>query len=1151
MCGWNLRRLFLFCLAGLAVAKLCGSAFAQVPVVTTVAATSVSSNSATLNADVNPEGHAAGYWFQYGTTTSYGSVTATNSAGSGTSQVNVNIAINNLAQGTKYNFRVAATNSSGTSFGGNLTFTTTAHAPVVTTGTATSITMTGATLQGTANPNGASAAAWFEYGTTTNYGKFSTTNALGTGTNGVPVSINIAGLSPQTTYHFQLVSTNIAGQKFGGDAVFTTQSAQPTVTTLSAINDNGAQATLQGTVVGNGITTGAWFRYGTSTNYGLTSSVIMIGVTNAGAVPVSALVNVSYHTVYHFQLVATNSSGTGFGADQTFTTPNAPIFGALTDLHNFNGYTGDDFGALPQASVIASGNTLYGTTIAGGSDQNGVVFRMNNDGTGYTVLHTFAGVDDFAADGSGPTAALLLYSNVLYGTTANGGIDGFGTVFSLNTDGSGYTKLYDFTASNDGANPNTTLVVSGNTLYGTCATGGLNGTGTIFSIHTDGSDFTPIYEFSAADPNTGDNGDGVNPQGNLVLTGGTLFGVAEVGGESDNGTVYQVNTDGTGFITLHAFDFTDGSEPLGGVTLSGTVLYGTASFGGDFTWGTVFSLDTNTLEFTTLYNFTGGSDGAGPEAGVAYNNGELYGATAIGGTNNSGAVYALSADGSVFDPIYSFSNFSEDDPTNSDGFLPLATPVLIGTNLYGTAFGGGPIASGTVFEVSPNGKFTVLADFDSPTNNSDGRAAGGNLALSGNTLYSTTQFGGVFDSGTIFKVNTDGSGFETLHDFTLTDPTDGTNSDGAQPVAGLILGGSELYGTASIGGTGASGVVYSVDTNGDNFTVLYDFSSTNSAGINNDGQEPDAGLILSGKMLYGTTSLGGQGGTGTIYSLSTDGSVPFQALYSFTPLNSGGFNSDGANPNTRLLLSGTVLYGTTLDGGNDGAGTIFSLDTSDTNYTVLYTFAGVPDGAFSQGGLVLSGNTLYGTVSGGGAFNNGAIFSINTDGSGYQILYSFSAATGPDGTNSDGTLPICDLLLSGNVLYGTADFGGPSGEGTIFQINTDGSDFTTLLNFSFDTVGANPEAGLLESGQYLYGTTSAGSLLEEGNVFGVDLSRVPVQLFIQPSGTNIVLTWSDPYYALQVSTNVQGTYSNIVGSTSPYTTNTAGAQQFYRLSSAP
>jgi uncharacterized repeat protein (TIGR03803 family) len=195
---------------------------------------------------------------------------------------------------------------------------------------------------------------------------------------------------------------------------------------------------------------------------------------------------------------------------------------------------------------------------------------------------------------------------------------------------------------------------------------------------------------------------------------------------------------------------------------------------------------------------------------------------------------------------------------------------------------------------------------------------------------------------------------------------------------------------------------------------------------------------LSGSTLYGTTSGGffstAQSGFGTVFSVNTDGS-DFTTLYSFTN------GSDGANPYAGLILSGTTLYGTAYAGGSSGWGTVFALDTNSFLFTTLYSFTNGSDGSMPWAGLILSNNTLYGTASRGGSANSGTVFSVSTNGSNFTTLHSFTAATSDNGTpypnytNSDGTSPLGGLLLFGNTLYGTAEDGGTHGRGTIFSIS--------------------------------------------------------------------------------------------------------------------
>src|ERR1022692_2341875 len=173
------------------------------------------------------------------------------------------------------------------------------------------------------------------------------------------------------------------------------------------------------------------------------------------------------------------------------------------------------------------------------------------------------------------------------------------------------------------------------------------------------------------------------------------------------------------------------------------------------------------------------------------------------------------------------------------------------------------------------------------------------------------------------------------------------------------------------------------------FTNLHTFTALVS-GINSDGSKPLAGLVLSGNTLYGTAYIGGTNGNGAVFAVNTDSSG-FTNLHSFTTLL-GPFpptNSEGADPRGGLLISGNTLYGTANAGGSSGVGTVFAVSTNGTGFTNLYNFSGGDDGVNPQGGLVLAGSTLYGTTFNGGTNGNGTVFAINTNGAGFTKLYSF------------------------------------------------------------------------------------------------------------------------------------------------------------------
>jgi uncharacterized repeat protein (TIGR03803 family) len=209
----------------------------------------------------------------------------------------------------------------------------------------------------------------------------------------------------------------------------------------------------------------------------------------------------------------------------------------FTNLHNFSALStsapyGNLDGAYPVAGLILSGNTLYGTAAFGGSSSVGTVFAVHNDGTGFTNLHSFIN----GSDGAYPRAGLILSGNTLYGTASQGGGSGYGMVFAVSTNGTGLTKLHSFTGGSDGTLPYAGLILSGNTLYGTAVQGGYYGYGAVFAVNTNGTGFTNLYSF------TGGN-DGAGPNG-LTLSGNTLYGTAVQGGSSGVGTVFAVNTNG-------------------------------------------------------------------------------------------------------------------------------------------------------------------------------------------------------------------------------------------------------------------------------------------------------------------------------------------------------------------------------------------------------------------------------------------------------------------------------------------------------------------------------------------------------------------------------------------------------------------------------
>jgi uncharacterized repeat protein (TIGR03803 family) len=360
------------------------------------------------------------------------------------------------------------------------------------------------------------------------------------------------------------------------------------------------------------------------------------------------------------------------------------------------------------------------------------------------------------------------------------------------------TILHNFTSGpTDGKTPVGSLTASGSTLYGMTSSGGTPGYGTVFQINTDGSNFGIIHSFA------GGLNDGRNPTGSLVLSGSTLYGLTQAGGSSVNdGTVFQVATNGAGFNLLHSFlgGASDGKIPLGTLALSGSTLYGMTSGGGTANFGTAFKINTDSTGFGVIHSFTGApGDGNLPSySALAVSGSTLYGMTIGGGSADQGAIFKMNTDGSNFSLLHSFT------PATGDGGSPAGSLALIGSTLYGTARAGGSGGAGIAFEENTDGTgYAVLHNFAGQAGG-DGAHPDAMLTLVAGRLYGTTDSGGTANLGTIFGMNLDGTGYTVMHNFL------GGTGDGAGPQGDLTLVGSALYGMTTGGGTSNFGTIFSI-----------------------------------------------------------------------------------------------------------------------------------------------------------------------------------------------------------------------------------------------------------------------------------------------------------------------------------------------------
>ena len=370
------------------------------------------------------------------------------------------------------------------------------------------------------------------------------------------------------------------------------------------------------------------------------------------------------------------------------------------------------------------------------------------------------------------------------------------------------------------------------------------------------------------------------------------------------------------------------------------------------------------VAFTTLVSFTGTSGaylGANPYAGLALgSDGNFYGTTSSGGTNNHGTIFQLTP-GGAFTSLLSFNG--------ANGATPYAAPVQgADGNFYGTTFAGGVSNWGTIFQITTNGTFTNLFSFTGTNNPYLGANPGAALVQAGDgSFYGTADYGGAYTNaaqggygyGTIFKI---------AGDDTVTVPAFFGNTNGAHPSGGLVPGkDGNFYGTTTWGGRGISstfpgyGTVFKMTPDG-TLTNIYLFTGFS------DGGFIYAGLVQGGDgNLYGAAFGGGSQGYGTLFKVSTNGS--FTLLHTFT-------GSENGSPYGGLMEgSDGNFYGTTY-GAYAGYGSVFKLTPAGA-FTNLFFFNNAngahPDGVLEQGP---DGN-FYGTTSLGGAYGLGTIFRLS------------------------------------------------------------------------------------------------------------------------------------------------------------------------------
>ncbi|MFM9909949.1 MAG: choice-of-anchor tandem repeat GloVer-containing protein, partial [Chitinophagaceae bacterium] len=593
----------------------------------------------------------------------------------------------------------------------------------------------------------------------------------------------------------------------------------------------------------------------------------------------------------------------------------------------------------------------------------------------------------------------------IVGTLANNGSKYGGSIFRLDLPGSSPGVVYAF----DNRAPHAPVggIIAGDAdwLYGSLIFNGTNSNGAFYKIRKNGLDFTKLFDYSNSSASTpfyhtdnyiyvmgGNELKKIDPVTNTVVN--LVNNVYGLNLHIDAGdwiyflgtsSLNKIKTNGSMQTLLHNFSFpSDGYNPVGVTEVPGDSLFGIQSNGGATDGGTMFSIRKDGSNFVLRHQFTNAT-GIFPNSNLVYFNGKLFGYTTQGGNFGNGTLYSINTDGSGFNVIYHF-----------------------------------PSANGPAF---PAGNISI---------SSNGRIFG---AFS---QYFQTGF----NTYKLYKIDTSGENFEPI--CTLNYRESGNSEQGL-----LLLNDKDIYFTALEQGKYDGGVLTYCDSNGVG-NSLYHF------GYSVNGFRPNGGVIkASDGKLYGTTVIGGITGNGVVFSLNNDG-TGYTKLHEFTA-------AESYEPSGKLLeASDGKLYGA-CKFGVANLGMIYRLDKSGSNFQVIFEFTGSTQGYSPVGSLVEDANGfLYGinfySVLGGG----GSVFKINKNGSGYITLKEFSITSGL-------RYPYNGVTLSKGYLYGACGYGGVENKGGLYRIKTDGSDYQQLHDFTAASGGELPVASpIIASNGKLY-----------------------------------------------------------------------------------
>jgi uncharacterized repeat protein (TIGR03803 family) len=751
------------------------------------------------------------------------------------------------------------------------------------------------------------------------------------------------------------------------------------------------------------------------------------------------------------------------------------------------------FNLLISASVFSQSSEFYGMTSEGGEFNAGTIFKMNRNDTILTVIKNF----EIEFEGIQPFGDLCEANNgKLYGLTYYGGIYNLGVLFEWDPVTNIYIKKIDFNGTENGSQPKGSLIKAENgKLYGMTSAGGAQNRGVLFEWDPAQNSFLKKLDFEdyAYERSTNDLMQAYN---------GKLYGMNRAG-SYDDGNIFEWDPVTNIYtIKFHFDEYTTGEFPLGKLTQAGNgKLYGIVQYGGRNQKGVVFVWNPASGDFSIINDFDDSSNIGYPKGSlVLADNGKLYGMTEEGGVGSfgygSGIIYEIDPNTDVFIEKFAFSDFFktgidpdgalikgnsgklygmtweggiyhegilfEWDPlTNNfikkvdldcDNYTGLLTPNSLlqasDGNFYGMYYFGGRNKNGYLFkwgvgETALTKKFSFN---DAP----DGRSPKGDLVLAGNgKLYGMTPYGGKYNEGILFEIDTSTNTFIRRLDF--NNDTTGSNPFGSF----LLAKNGKLYGMTSYGGANDDGVLFEWDPVANEYSKKSDFEYRSSGG----GAKSHLIEATNGKF-YGVSQYGGNhcyDGRGGYYCYG----VLFEwdpVTFQFSKKHDFG-SSAGTLPFGALLEApNSKFYGMT----SDYHDVLYEWDPVTDSYSVKQE---VHFNEMYSGSLFLAGNgKIYGMTSNGGNYYKGDLFEWDLITNSYISKLNFYGtdwrrpSDGILGSNPYGT----PIQGSNGKIYGMTKTGGLYDKGVIFEWDPVSESYHKLIDFNGIEKGSLPYGSLLE-----------------------------------------------------------------------------------------